>query len=275
MGAIAPAQLWPMVENGVGARGATLFPRGPRVRERGRERQCQRSTGGANRRDFALLGGAARFNFTVVSCYDSESSSFVTGRGAKVLDLLKFGAEVTVAMGYGDARTVPLMASGVITEIATSFPEAGTPELTISGYDHGFPLTIGKNARTWTKALDSDAAQEIASFHNLNSNIQRTAERHPQIEQNQESDFEFLKKLADRNHYELFLDEQRTLHFRKPNDTASPVVRLEWGRGLISFKPEANLAGQVARVEVYGWDPKKKEKILGVATAGEESGKDA
>lgn len=222
-----------------------------------------------------VLGAAARFSFIIVNCYDIKSHSFVTGRGRKVLDLLKFGAEVSIAMGYGDARTVPLMVSGLITEIATSFPESGSPELAVSGYDHAFPLTMGKNARTWKKALDSEAAEEIASFHNLNSNIQRTQERHPQIEQNQESDFEFLKKLADRNHYELFVDEKRTLHFRKPNDTASAVVKLLWGQGLISFKPEANLAGQISKVEVYGWDPKKKEKIVGTATAGEESGKDA
>jgi phage protein D len=222
-----------------------------------------------------VLGAAARFSFTVVNSYDVKSHNFMTGRGAKVFDLLKFGAEVNIAMGYGDARTVPLMASGLITEVTTNFPELGTPELTISGYDHAFPLTMGKNARTWTKALDSDAAQEIASFHNLNSNIERTQERHPQIEQNQESDFEFLKKLADRNHYELFVDEKRTLHFRKPNDTASAVVGLVWGQGLLSFKPEANLAGQISKVEVYGWNPKKKEKIVGVATAGQESGKDA
>lgn len=221
------------------------------------------------------LGAAARFTFTVVNCYDVKLHAFVSGRGARVLDLLKFGAEISIGMGYGDARTVPLMASGMITEIKTDFPESGSPELTISGYDHAFPLTVGKNARTWTKALDSEAAQEIASFHNLNSRIERTAERHPQIEQNQESDFEFLKKLADRNHYELFVDERKTLHFRKPNDTASAIVRLVWGEGLLSFKPEANLAGQIAKVEVYGWDPKKKEKIVGVAIAGEESGKDA
>lgn len=222
-----------------------------------------------------VLGAAGRFSFTVVNCYDIKSHSFVTGRGAQILSLLKFGAEVTIAMGYGDSRTIPLMASGIITEINTSFPEAGTPELNVAGYDHAFSLTMGKNTRSWSKALDSDAAEEIAGFHNLNSNIERTGERHPQIEQNQESDLEFLKKLADRNHYELFVDEKRTLHFRKPKDTASAVVRLLWGQGLMSFKPEANLAGQVSKVEVYGWDPKKKVKIIGTATAGEESGKDA
>jgi phage protein D len=221
------------------------------------------------------LGAATRFSFTVVSCYDIKSHSFVTGRGDRVLERLAFGAEVSIAMGYGDARTTPLIATGMVTEISTSFPEAGAPELSVSGYDHGFPLTMGKNARSWIKALDSEVAEEIASFHNLASDIQRTEQRHPQIEQNQESDFEFLKKLAERNHFELYVDERRTLHFRKPNDAASAVLKLAWGKGLLSFKPEANLAGQIARVEVYGWDPKKKEKIVGIAGAGDESGKDA
>src|ERR671912_2874726 len=95
-----------------------------------------------------VLGAAARFSFTVVNSYSIKAHAFVTGRGAKVLDKLKFGAEVSVSLGYGDARTVPLMASGLITEISTSFPESGLPELSVAGYDHGFPLTIGKNART-------------------------------------------------------------------------------------------------------------------------------
>jgi len=220
-----------------------------------------------------VLGGMTRFSFTVVSSYNVKSHSFQTGREQEVLELLNFGAEVDIAMGYGDAKSVPLLASGVVTEISTNFPENGSPELSISGYDQAFPMTIGKNSRTWTKQLDSDAAHEIVSFHNLTPKIETTDERHPQIEQNQESDFEFLKKLADRNHFELFVDENRILHFHKPNDTATAVATLRWGEGLLSFKPEANLAGQIARVEVYGWDVAKKERIVGIAVAGEESGK--
>ena len=55
--------------------------------------------------------------------------------------------------------------------------------------------------------------QEIAAFHNLAAIIEQTQEQHAQIEQNQESDFEFVKKLAERNHYEVYVDERRTLHF--------------------------------------------------------------
>lgn len=222
-----------------------------------------------------MLGGAARFSFTVVNAYSIEMRAFATGRNKKLLDILTFGAEVEVHMGYGDARATPLVLSGVITEISTSFPDAGTPELEVSGYDHAFPLTTGKNSRTWSRATDSDAVHDIASFHNLQSDIRPTKEKRPQIEQNQESDFEFLKKLADANHFELFVDEKRVLHFHPPHDKADAVVRLAWGEGLVSFKPEANLARQVSRVEIYGWDPARKEKIVGVAQAGQESGLEA
>lgn len=221
-----------------------------------------------------VLGAASRFSFTVVDSYSFEKHAFLSGRGRDLIDLLAFGAEVDICLGYGDARSVPRVVSGMVTELATSFPEAGSPELSISGYDHSFPLTNGKSMRTWTKASDSDAVHEIASFHNINARIESTSVKHAQIEQNQESDFEFIKKLADRNHFELFVDEQRTLHFHKPSDKADAIVRLAWGEGLLSFKPEANLAGQVSKVEVRGWNPKSKETFVGTASAGEESGLD-
>jgi phage protein D len=219
-----------------------------------------------------VLGAASRFSFNVTDCYSNKLHAFKTGRGADLLALLTFGAEIEVCMGYGDARSTPVTVAGTITEITTNFPEAGSPELAVSGYDHGFPMTVGKNSRSWTEARDSDAAHEIASFNNLNATIEPTKEQHPKIEQNQESDWEFLKKLAERNHYELFVDEKKTLHFAPPNDKATAVVTLNYGEGLLSFKPEANLAGQVAAVEVHGWDPKQKKAIVGKASAGEESG---
>jgi uncharacterized protein len=221
-----------------------------------------------------VLRGASHFSFTISNSYSHKRSAFLTGHGDDLLELLSFGTDVEICMGYGDAKSMPLAFSGIITEIATNFPEGGSPDLSISGYDHGFLLTMGKNSRTWLKAQDSDAANEIASFNNLNAAIQTTSEKHPQIEQNQVSDWDFLKKLAERNQpFELYVDERRTLHFGEPNDKGAPVTRLVYGQGLLSFKPEANLAGQIAKVEVYGWDVKSKKVIKGTATAGEESGR--
>jgi phage protein D len=223
------------------------------------------------------LGASGRFSFTVVNTYDLEAHAFLSGDGRKVLELLAFGASVTVAMGYGDHSRLTTLMAGVITEVTTSFSESGSPELIVAGYDNLFGMTLGKRSRNWRDASDSDVVSEIAGEYNLSTDIETTDERHAQIEQNQESDFEFVKKLAERNHFEFYVSRigrRDVFRFGPPKDRNDGVVTLKWGESLLSFKPEANLAAQVTRVEVYGWDPDKKDKILGVATAGEESGHD-
>jgi phage protein D len=218
------------------------------------------------------LGTASHFSFTATDCYSQKLHSFKTGSGDDLLETITLGAEVEVYMGYGDIKSAPIAVSGVITQINTNFPESGSPELSIGGYDHGYPLTTGKHSRTLSDARDSDFAQKIASLNNLQSTIESTSGQHKKIEQSQESDWEFLKKLADRNHFELYVDERKTLHFASPNDDVSAALRLVYGEGLLSFNPEANLAEQVSKVEVYGWDIMAKKAIIGVASAGEESG---
>jgi uncharacterized protein len=220
------------------------------------------------------LGAAGRFSFTVVNTYDLEKRAFLSAFGRNVLDLLAFGATVEIGVGYGDHTRLPAVILGVITEITTSFSEGGTPELTVAGYDHLFPMTLGKRSQSWAKATDSDVVAMMAKEHNLGTNIETTKEVHAQIEQNQESDFECVKKLAERNHFEFYVDAQKTLRFGPPRDKDEGIVTLRWGESLLSFRPEANLAAQVSSVEVYGWDPHRKEPIVGKAVAGEESGHD-
>lgn len=216
------------------------------------------------------LGGTSHFHFTVPDCYDRALGVFRTGRGDDVLELLALGAHLEIRMGYTQSSRT--MIHGVITEVGTSFPEDGSPELSISGYDNGFPLTLGKNSDAWEKLRDSAAVEKIASRNHLRGDIQTTDAEQAQIEQNNESDWAFLEKLARRNHFELYVDDKQTLHFRKPDDDATAVIELVYGEGLLSFRPVANLAGQHSRVEVYGWDHKNKEAFVGKAAAGEESG---
>src|SRR5262249_3148952 len=85
-----------------------------------------------------VLGAAGRVSFTVVDSYSIEYHTFKSGRNEDLLDLLAFGTQIDICMGYGDARTMRPMISGQITEVTTNFPETGTPELTISGYDAAF-----------------------------------------------------------------------------------------------------------------------------------------
>jgi len=219
------------------------------------------------------LGAAGRFSFTVPNTFSIEERKFLSGYGQPVLDILKFGARVEVKIGYGDHASLPTLISGIVTEITTGFSEGSTPELQVSGYDDLFPMTLGKRSQNWAQAKDSDVVSQLASEYNIGADIDTTQEQHAQIEQNQESDFEFVKKLAGRNHFEFYVGTNGRLRFGPPRDRDGAVVTLLWGQGLLSFKPEGNLAAQVAQVEVYGWDSNKKKAIVGKAIAGrEESG---
>ncbi|MDM0116699.1 hypothetical protein QTI66_31670 [Variovorax sp. J22R133] len=231
-----------------------------------------------------VMNAASHFSFTLANCYNLESGQFETGRGQDLLKILTLGAEVEVCIGYGDAASTPTAMLGQVAKISTSFPETGAPELVVEGYDHGFPMTLGKNSDSWKKRKDSEVVQLVADFHHLDTVIEDTVERHPQIEQNQQNDWDFLKTLAERNsspdksvHFELYVDpgglvKKPTLHFGMPKLGSDPVVTLKWGAGLLSFRPEANLAGQVSKVEVYGWDVKNKKAIVGHASADTASG---
>jgi phage protein D len=218
------------------------------------------------------LGAAGRFSFTVPNTFSIEERKFLSGFGQPVLETLTFGAKVEIKLGYGDHSRLPTLITGIITEITTGFAEGSTPELAISGYDNLFPLTLGKRSQSWTEARDSDVVAQLAKEYNLATDIETTKEQHAQVEQNQESDFEFVKKLATRNHFEFYVGTDGRLRFGPPRDRDSGIVRLLWGQSLLSFKPEGNLAAQVSEVEVYGWDSQKKKAIVGKAVAGEESG---
>jgi len=225
-----------------------------------------------------MLSEASRFTLTLSDCYSHKLRAFKTGHGDDVLDVLTLGVEVEVCIGYGDAAKTPTTIVGALSNISTSFPETGSPELVVSGYDHGFPLTLGTNSFSWRDSTDSDVVSQIATTHKFNAAIETTAERYPQTEQHQSSDWEFLKKLAQRNsdeddnHFEVYVEasgrgKRPTLHFGRPRVKSAPVVRLVWGEGLLSFRPEANLAGQVSKVEVYSWDVRGKQQVVGRASA--------
>lgn len=233
-----------------------------------------------------VMNAASSFSFTLCDCYDQEHGQFQTDSGDDLLEILTLGAEVEVCIGYGDAASTPTVMVGQVINIATTFPEAGAPELVVSGYDHGYPLKLGKNSDSWMDRKDSEVVKLIAGFHHLDTVIEDTAERHPQIEQNQLSDWDFMKTLAERNsvgekdpkqHFELYVEhrgngKKPTLYFVKPRTSSAPVATLKWGEGLLSFRPEANLAGQVSKVEVYGSDVNSKQPIIGHASADTVAG---
>jgi phage protein D len=131
----------------------------------------------------------------------------------------------------------------------------------------------GKNSHNWEKKKDSDVARELAGKYKLQADVQDSQVEHPKIEQYQQSDYQFLKKLAERNGYELYVFHD-TLFFKEPANDESGTITLEWGKGLLSFSPEINIAEQLTNVEVHGWNVDRKQEIVGKARKGDEPGRD-
>jgi phage protein D len=212
------------------------------------------------------LDAADQATFTVGNAFD------VAKRETRWFDQeIAVGREIHVRMGYSDR--LETMFIGLITAIKINFPSGGMPQLEVTAFDLSHPMTKTKKSLSWDNKKDSDIASALASPYQLSPAVEDTRVQHVTIRQDNQSDFEFLKKRGEENGFEFFVFE-RTLFFRKPAYQESPVVQLEWGKTLMSFAPEVNIADQVEEVEVRGWDPRTKREIVGRARVGDEAGRD-
>ncbi len=219
----------------------------------------------------------ARFSFTVANAFDWETRAFLAGETEQQTDLLEmfaFGTPVQIYFGYGDAGNLTQLFDGIITEISTNFTSGDNPELVVSGYDQLFGLTTGKVTRFWEDSTDSDAVTEVLSALGLTTDIQSTSPTKNRIDQNQEADMAFVKKLAERNGFTFYLREG-SFYFGPRKNTEQAIIEIAYGKGLFSFTPELNLARQIEKVEVTGWSAAEGKTIIGVASKSDETGRDA
>ena len=216
---------------------------------------------------------AGRFSFTVANAFDWEPGAFVSTQDDRQINLtenFEFGSQVEMLLGYGDPATLQSMLKGMITEISTSFNEGGNPELTVSGFDKLHLLTLGKEAQYWEKSRDSDAVKDLVSITGLTMNIEETTPVKQRIDKAQKTSMQFIQELVE-NNSTTFYAKGDTFYFGPRKESETIELELEWGKGLLSFSPEANLAMQVGNVEVRGVSAEEGELIIGRASAGEET----
>lgn len=228
--------------------------------------------------DFSLEG-MNQFNFVINNAFDIEKREFREGPFERLDQFFDFGRKVEIFMGYldkasSDPGPAPPLFIGKITSVRTGFPASGLPQLTVSGHDLSYCMSKGKKSRPpWNDQKDSDVVPDIAQIYHLQPKVNDTKVKHAHINQSQETDRQFLEKLAKRNGFEFYI-RNRELHFKRPNSDKAGILTLEWGAGLISFTPEVNLAEQITKVEVAGWNVNTKSEIIGRAQIKDEPGRD-
>lgn len=216
-----------------------------------------------------ILDGADHFSFTINNPYDTGKREF------KWLDsdMFETGRKVEIKMGYLSRLTTMIV--GDISSVRPTFPSNGIPQMEISGYDLSQRMMKSKKSDSWPEMTDSEVVKTIISKYNLKTTgVEDTKVKHIKIIQDKESDYDFIKKLAERNGFEFFVREE-ILYFRVPKNDRKEIATLKWGESLNSFSPELNVANQVSEVEVRHWDPKTKKEIVAKAKRGDEHGRES
>ncbi len=180
-------------------------------------------------------------------------------------DLWKEGNSVMITAGQGrdPLRTI---FEGEITTIELDLAGMGVATMTVRCMDKAHRLHRGKRRETYANVKDSDIVSKIAQRNGLQADIDATPTVHEWVFQSNQTDWEFLQMLANRNGSRVYLEGADKLCFKIMRDADASAVELEWGQDLRSFRIRVSSSNQVNKVIVRSWDPIKKRAIIGQAT---------
>ena len=184
--------------------------------------------------------------------------------------LLEIGTPVEISGTPGGAEesdsATQLITQGEITAIEPELMADTGSSVIIRGYDKSHRLYRGRKTRVFTQMSDSDIVQKIARECGLSANVEATSQVYDHVFQDYQTDMEFIQDRARRVGYFAYVTDG-TLHFCRQPGSGGQRATLELGENLVDFQARFTTAEQVAEVEVYGWDPKAKQVIIGKASS--------
>ena len=207
----------------------------------------------------------------------SETTALLAGTGdaSKLVKLFEpCSKTVEVVLGYvGDLQP---MLRATFTTMEPNFPETGPPVLTVRGLNILHRLRKKKFSYAWTNQKPSAIARSFNSLRNgsqprlrrpwtVVTDQQAEGAESPidYVAQADQFDVDFLLQLAHSQGYVIEAREEVQEIFFGPSQRARGTVnyRLEWGKGLMSFKPTLSTANQWKSVTVRGWDRQTQKPI--------------
>ena len=167
------------------------------------------------------------------------------------------GKSLEVKLGARDQLTTTSLFKGEIVSLELNFG-AGGVELMVRGFDRSHILIRARNVRTFQNQTTSDIVSKVVSEAGFSAQCDSTSDVHEFMQQDNETDWDFIWRLAERVGYE-FVVQDKVAHFRKP--TADSPVALQWPQTLRSFSPRVTATQQANQVTLAAHDPKTKSVI--------------
>jgi phage protein D len=176
------------------------------------------------------------------------------------------GRKLEVRLGSREALTTSSLFKGEVVTLEPTFGPAGV-ELVVRGFDRSHVLLRTRNRRTFQNQTSSDIVSSIVQAAGFSADCDPSGEPHDFIQQDNESDWDFIWRLAERVGFEFVVEDQ-TARFRKPS--ADGAVELSWPGTLRSFHPRVTAIQQVGEVTLLAQDPKTKQAISVTASTPEQ-----
>lgn len=206
--------------------------------------------------------------------------------------LLRIDRSFRLSLGYAQRPLTPVF-DGTIVAAAATFPQSGGPSMTVTAQDRRQKLKQGKKVRWFAVPiptignfpLPDFATASLVTLENMLIPIvdpvgaaisvlvggiemvgsisdPGSAQKFIRKEAN-ESDYDFLAKIARENGWDMYIDHSgalggHKLRFQSSLDNLEHDVTLAYGRSLIDFAPRVTSVGQIVSVTGYVWVPQIK-----------------
>jgi phage protein D/phage baseplate assembly protein gpV len=172
------------------------------------------------------------------------------------------GKKLEVRLGAREQEAPQTLFKGDVVSLEPVFG-AGGCALTVNAYDRAHLLHRSRKVRVFQNQTATDIVKKVVSENGLGFEGEPSGDPHDFVQQDNETDWDFIWRLAERCGFEFVVEDQKA-YFRKPGRAGA--VELEWPVSLTSFRPRMTSVQQVASVNVYAHDPKTKQSIVGTAS---------
>lgn len=184
---------------------------------------------------------------------------------------ITIGSKLQLAvLSAQNAAPEPLM-TGEVTALEVELDSAGTFTI-VRGYDAAHRLLRGTRSETYQQMTYADVVKKVAQRNGIQTGtVDQTSTVHPLLCQANQTDWDFLRTLADSVGYHLGVEEGK-LTFTKPVKAATASGdALELGADLLRLRAAVTAAGQVPNVEVRGWDDGNQRAVVASVPAATTS----
>jgi phage protein D len=172
---------------------------------------------------------------------------------------LEIGSQVEVLLAATDASSLTSVFKGIVVSLEPEFAAAGTT-LAVRAYDGSHLLHQTKKVQTYQNMTAADIARKIGGDAGLSEGtIESGGPAYDFMQQNNETDWEFLWRLAGRIDYEVLVIDEKLCFRRAGPPSGTQEITLRWGDDLIDFRPRVTSVQQVDSVTVRARDPKQSE----------------